>query len=90
MDTYKLNKEKNVPNNQLTIQKLKLFSSYSACIRRAAGYCCIEYQVCAGVPNAFTLDGGQSILGSTDILCTADYVAIPGKSIHDPAQKSTG
>lgn len=58
---------------------LLLFYSYSACIRRAAGYCCIEYQVCAGITYAFTLDSGVATVGYVDTYCTADYVAIPGE-----------
>ena len=61
--------------------KINYNYSYSACIRRAAGYCCIEYQVCAGVTSGFTLDGGGTTNGYTDTYCTGDYVAIPGKCI---------
>ncbi len=58
---------------------MKLFFSYSACVRRAAGYCCVEYNVCQGVPSAFSLDAGHAIiLGATDSLCTSDYIGIPG------------
>jgi hypothetical protein len=58
---------------------LKLFS-YSACIRRAAGYCCVQYQQCAGIPAAFSLDTQMITLtgGFTDSYCTYDYVIIPG------------
>ena len=56
--------------------------SYSACIRRAAGYCCIEYNVCQGVTNAFTLDVNAAILGLIDTLCTGDYIAISGEPFY--------
>jgi len=78
--SYQLVLFKNRTKQEIFDSKIETFFSYSACIRRAAGYCCIEYQVCAGVPSAFSLDGGQSALGSVDTLCTADYVAIPGRS----------
>ena len=58
--------------------------SYSACIRRAAGYCCIEYNVCQGVTNAFTLDVNAAILGLTDSQCTGDYISISGEPFGDP------
>ena len=54
------------------------FFSYSACIRRAAGYCCIEYQVCPNQNYAFSLDGSIAAKGLVDTLCLTDYVAIPG------------
>jgi len=55
-------------------------SSVTACIRRQDGYCCIQYQVCQNVPNAFSLDIASSIAdaGDIDTLCTNDYVTIPG------------
>jgi hypothetical protein len=53
--------------------------SYAACIRRAAGYCCVEYQVCQGVTSAFSLDGSTPANGRVDTYCTGDYIAIPGK-----------
>ena len=49
------------------------------CVRRAAGYCCIQYQVCADQTNAFTLDGGTAI-SAIDTACTLDYIAIPGEA----------
>jgi hypothetical protein len=64
------------------------FCSYSACVRRAAGYCCIQYQVCAGVTNAFSLDGGSSAIGEVDSYCTGDYIAIPGKQNLSNSTKS--
>merc|ERR1712223_23595 len=30
--------------------------NYQACVRREAGACCVEYSVCNGVDNAFTID----------------------------------
>jgi len=52
--------------------------SYAACIRRAAGYCCVQYNVCSGVINAFSLD--LTAQGLTDTQCTNDYITIPGSS----------
>jgi len=52
--------------------------SYAACIRRAAGYCCVQYSVCSGVTNAFSLDTNAQ--GLTDTQCTGDYITIPGSS----------
>ena len=52
--------------------------SYSACIRRAAGYCCIEYTVCEGVPNAFSLDGSTPASALVETKCKLDYISIPG------------
>ena len=49
------------------------------CVRRAAGYCCIQYQVCADQTNAFSLDGGTAI-SAIDTACTLDYIAIPGET----------
>ena len=51
--------------------------SVTACIRRQAGFCCIQYQVCAGVINAFSLDQSAAI-GLIDTNCILDYVTIPG------------
>ena len=55
-------------------------SSYSACVRRAAGYCCVQYQACAGIPTAFTLDTltASATGGQTATYCTYDYISIPG------------
>lgn len=59
----------------------------TACIRRNAGYCCVQYQVCEGVPNAFTLDSEiekadatPGKVGLIDTLCTSDYITIPASS----------
>ena len=49
------------------------------CVRRAAGYCCIQYTVCADQTNAFSLDGGTAI-SAIDTACTLDYIAIPGET----------
>lgn len=50
---------------------------YSACIRLQNGYCCVQYQVCQNVPNAFTLD--TNAVGKVDSQCTSlDYVLIEG------------
>ncbi len=51
--------------------------SYSACIRRQAGYCCIQYQACSGVPGSFSLDATPTT-GLADTKCSMDYIGIPG------------
>ena len=58
-----------------------IFFSYSSCIRRAAGYCCIEYTVCTDQTNAWSLDGQSASKSFTDSFCTLDYVGIPGMNI---------
>ncbi len=54
------------------------FFRYAACIRRAAGYCCVQYNVCSGVINAFSLD--LTAQGLTDTQCINDYITIPGNT----------
>ena len=56
--------------------------SYSQCIRRAAGYCCVEYQSCPDQTFAFSLDGALAVaigVSSVDSNCQLDYIAIPGE-----------
>jgi hypothetical protein len=55
-------------------------SRYSACIRRANGYCCVEYSVCEGEPSAFSLDGltANAIQALLETNCKLDYISIPG------------
>ena len=62
-----------------------LFSSQNVCIRRADGYCCIQYQLCADQTNPFTLDRiaayAAPTAGLVDSSCTGDFVAIPGEKL---------
>jgi hypothetical protein len=60
-----------------------IFFRYSACIKRQAGYCCVQYQACAGVPNSFSLDSTPAI-GLADTKCSMDYIGIPGKAPYIP------
>ncbi len=53
-------------------------SSVTACIRRQEGFCCIQYQVCSDVANAFALEATSTPAALVDSKCTLDYVAIPG------------
>ena len=53
--------------------------SYAHCIRREAGYCCIQYQLCAA-DNSFKLNnkaGDEKAL--IDTSCTLDYIGIESK-----------
>lgn len=58
--------------------------AYSMCIRRAQGYCCIQYGVCDGISNSFSLDGTVTATlvtnGLTDTYCTGDFITIPASS----------
>ena len=66
------------------VKFLLFFSfSYSSCIRRAAGYCCIQYQVCTDQTNAWSIDGQSAAISFTDSFCTLDYVGIPGMNTFD-------
>lgn len=57
----------------------------NVCIRQAAGYCCIEYQLCTDQLNPFTLDRSiafaAATAGQVDSSCILDYVAIPGSVV---------
>lgn len=60
---------------------------YSVCIRRAQGFCCVQYGVCDGVSNSFTFDTTTTIAaaatgtaGLTDTYCSQDYITIPSSS----------
>ena len=76
------NKLENLYERQKNPDITFLYFSYSACIRRAAGYCCVQYQVCAGIAAGFSLDGGTAISSLIDTKCTGDYIAIPGNYIY--------
>jgi hypothetical protein len=60
-----------------------ILSSQNVCIRRADGYCCIQYQVCGDQTNPFTLDRKNTysapLAGLVENSCTVDYIAIPSK-----------
>lgn len=50
--------------------------SYAVCIRREAGYCCVQYQLCAD-PNSFAIDNlAANQVGKVDTDCTKDYIGI--------------
>ena len=56
-----------------------LFYRYSTCVRRAAGYCCIEYTVCPDAGSSgFSID---TVLATAEVgtSCTLDYIAIEGE-----------
>jgi len=63
-----------IPTNQNHL----LNQQYSICIRPAAGFCCVQYQVC-GDANSMSLDA-QTAMAQQDDLCSEDYVGIPGSS----------
>ena len=49
------------------------------CIRPALGYCCVSWEVCNGVTNAYTLQVDAAIAQAYhDNACTIDYIEIPG------------
>ncbi len=54
--------------------------SYSICIRRERGFCCVRYSPCADAADPFTLDTsvGGIAGGFTDNDCGDDYVGIEG------------
>merc|ERR1712050_19921 len=61
-----------------------LSQSYAVCIRREAGYCCVQYQVCAD-DNSFNIDstvtGGDFGKAKVDIECTLDYITIETSTV---------
>ena len=58
--------------------------SYNICVRKEAGYCCIQYSVCSDT-GSWTI---SQILAAgslaTDTICAADYVTIAGASAACP------
>ncbi len=76
---HSVKRKKTLPKN-----KERNFHRFSvtACIRRQEGFCCIQYQVCPNVPNAFALEVITSFEASVDTKCTSDYIVIPGIKIH--------
>ena len=53
---------------------------YSNCIRREQGFCCIQYSVCEGVANSFTLDSLPTAAAKQGSDCTKDFILIPSAS----------
>ena len=52
---------------------------YSVCVDRREGFCCVEYSLCAGVADAFTINN-QDVAGTAavDNNCNEDYIGIEG------------
>lgn len=71
------------PNSKLFLKRRTLcfFSSYSICIRRELGYCCVQYSVCADDEDSgFTLGVVGNTMSFSDNDCgTTDFVGIEGK-----------
>ncbi len=66
---------------------------YSVCVRREAGFCCVNYNVCADQMAAgFTFDTTQAAmtdnncLGAAGVASTVDYISIPGSGNISPRQ----
>ena len=66
---------------------MPLLFSYTICIRREAGFCCVQYEVCPDVGNiAYSLTGmdGNVILTKSavdnkcDLTMSIDYIRIEG------------
>lgn len=53
--------------------------NYDICIRQEAGYCCIEYSLCAD-DNSWNLFNTHATGALQDDLCTEDFVGIDGVS----------
>ena len=51
--------------------------SYSICIRKEAGYDCIQYQQC-GEANSFGVSGAANSAAKTGSNCSLDYAIISG------------
>ena len=70
-------------HNIMIIQQL--IFSYNICVRKEAGYCCIQYSVCSDT-GSWTI---SQILAAgslaTDTICAADYVSIAGASAACPS-----
>jgi hypothetical protein len=62
---------------------------YSVCIRPEAGFCCINYMVCANEPMGMTLDPIQ-MAGTDDSCLTVDYISIPESSTVCDQTAGTG
>ncbi|TRY72453.1 hypothetical protein TCAL_01027, partial [Tigriopus californicus] len=55
---------------------------YSVCLSRREGYCCVEFEVCRDVEDAFSLHmNGLIKISSTDNGCTEDYIQIEGQHV---------
>ena len=53
--------------------------SYAICVRREAGYCCIEYSLCDGSTASFGISSLDATKAYQDDKCTEDWVGIDGK-----------
>jgi hypothetical protein len=55
------------------------FFSYNICVRQEAGYCCIQYSLCADA-SSFTIDAFSQTanLGDIGTGCIQDYIEIEG------------
>jgi len=63
---------------------LNILFRYNICIRKNAGFCCVQYVSCPNILYAFTLDtsiAANAINGFIDTSCINDYITIAGKCI---------
>ncbi len=61
------------------------YQRYQVCIRPEAGMCCVQYQVCGGQTNAYTLSSGAAAITTVailDSLCSTDFTEIIGKKFE--------
>ena len=77
---YPLKSKNHIFHTKTKIFHEFIFSSYTVCIRRIHGFCCVQYQVCE--TGGFSLDGNSAIANTADtgIVCTTDYIDIQGKT----------
>lgn len=54
---------------------------YSICIRAAAGFCCVQYMVCQGVTNPFSLDTTTTMAMQDDFCLTVDHIGISSEQL---------
>ncbi len=56
-----------------------LTRSYEICIRPEAGFCCVQYSVCAdqAAANAMSLDPALTTAMTDNACLTVDHVSIP-------------
>jgi hypothetical protein len=62
---------------------------YNICVRQEAGYCCVQYQVCAD-PQSFTLDSGSTLVNTADIgsACINDFIEIEASGVTSCSTRS--
>ena len=53
---------------------------YAVCVRRMAGFCCVEYQVCSNEADGYTWGGNTAIAADAIADCTEDFITIEGGS----------